>query len=89
MAATGVSFSVMKCDCISLFICPRGLARKDNLQEMMCWESSDVVRFDLESLLQGQMRTANLKSGYNSFNIGPKGFQCETNIGNHGPGISL
>ena len=27
----------------------------------MGWESSDVVRFDLEPLLQGQTRTANLK----------------------------
>ena len=31
----------------------------------MVWESPDVVRFDLESLLQGQMRTAKLKSAYN------------------------
>ena len=28
----------------------------------MGWESSDVVRFDLGPLLQGQMRTAKLKS---------------------------
>ena len=27
----------------------------------MGWESSDMVRFDPEPLLQGQMRTANLK----------------------------
>ena len=27
----------------------------------MGWESSDVVRFDLEHLLQGQMRTSKLK----------------------------
>ena len=27
----------------------------------MGWESSDVVRFDLEPLLQGQMRQPNLK----------------------------
>ena len=27
----------------------------------MGWESSDVVRFDLEPLGQGQTRTANLK----------------------------
>ena len=27
----------------------------------MGWESFDVVRFDLGLLLQGQMRTANLK----------------------------
>ena len=28
-------------------------------------ESPDVVRFDLGSLLQGQMRVAKLKSGFN------------------------
>ena len=28
---------------------------------IMGWESFDVVRFDLEPLLQGQMRTAKLK----------------------------
>ena len=27
----------------------------------MGWESSDVIRFDLEPLLQGQMRTAKLE----------------------------
>ena len=32
----------------------------------MFWESSGVVGFDLGSLLQGQMRTAKLKSAYNS-----------------------
>ena len=35
----------------------------------MGWESSDVVRFDLEPLLQGQTKTAKLKSVYNSFII--------------------
>ena len=30
----------------------------------MGWESSDVVRFDLGSLLQGQTRIAKLKSAY-------------------------
>ena len=35
----------------------------------MDWESSDVVRFDLEPLLQGQTRTAKLKRVYNSFII--------------------
>ena len=35
-------------------------------------ESSDVVRFDLVSLLQDQTRIAKLKSGYNSLIIGPK-----------------
>ena len=35
----------------------------------MGWESSDVVGFDLGPLLQGQMRTAKLKSAYNSLII--------------------
>ena len=43
-------------------------------------ESSDVVRFDLGPLLQGQMRIGTLKSACNSLNIGPRGLQCETNI---------
>ena len=38
----------------------------------MCCESSDVVRFDLGPLLQGQMRIAKLKSAYNSVIIGPR-----------------
>ena len=50
---------------ISLIIGPRGLACETNLKEIMGWESSNVVRFDLESLLQGEMRTAELKSAYN------------------------
>ena len=37
-------------------------------------ESSDVVRFDLGSLLQGQSRIAKLKNAYNSLIIGPRGF---------------
>ena len=32
-----------------------------------------VVGFDLGPLLQGQMRTAKLKSAYNSLIIGPRG----------------
>ena len=40
----------------------------------MGWESSGVVGFDLGHLLQGQMRTAKLKSAYNSLIIGPRGF---------------
>ena len=39
----------------------------------MGWESSGVVGFDLGPLLQGQMRTAKLKSAYNSLIIGPRG----------------
>ena len=37
-------------------------------------ESSGMVGFDLEPLLQGQVRTAKLKSAYNSLIIGPRGF---------------
>ena len=43
-------------------------------------ESSDVVRFDLGHLLQGQMRIAKFKSAHNSPIIGPRGLQCETNL---------
>ena len=45
----------------------------------MDWESFDVVRFDIGPLRQGQTRIAKLKSVYNSFIIGPRGLQCETN----------
>ena len=40
----------------------------------MGWGSSGVVGFDLGPLLQGQVRTAKLKSAYNSLIIGPRGF---------------
>ena len=40
----------------------------------MGWESSGVVGFDLWPLLEGQMRTAKLKSAYNLLIIGPRGF---------------
>ena len=43
-------------------------------------DSSNVVRFDLGILPQGQMRIAKLKSAYNSIIIGPRGFQCETKL---------
>ena len=43
-------------------------------------ESSDVVRFDLGPLLQGQTRMAKLKSAYNLLIIVPRGLQCETNL---------
>ena len=46
----------------------------------MGWESSDVVRFDLGPLLQGQTRIAKPKSAYNSLIIGPRGLQCETSL---------
>ena len=38
----------------------------------MGWESVDVVRFDLGSLLQGQTRIPKVKSAYNSLINGPK-----------------
>ena len=46
----------------------------------MGWKSSDVVRFDLGPLLQGQTRIDKLKSAYNSLIIGPRGLQCKTNL---------
>ena len=46
---------------ITIIIGPRGLQCETTLYEIMGWESSDVVRFDLEPLLQGQTRTAKLK----------------------------
>ena len=39
-----------------------------------------MVIFNLGSLLQGQMRTERDKSTYNSLIIGPRGFECETNL---------
>ena len=45
----------------------------------MGWESFDVVRFDLEPLLQHEMRMAKCQSAYNSLIIDPRGLQCETN----------
>ena len=41
-------------------------------------ESTDMVRFDLGPLLQGQMRIAKLESAYNSLIIGPRDLQYET-----------
>ena len=46
----------------------------------MGWESSDVFRFHLGPLLQGQLRIAKLKSAYNSLIIGPTGLQCEKKL---------
>ena len=46
----------------------------------MCWESFDMVRFDLGPHLQGHMRIAKLKSAYNLLVIGPTGLQCETTL---------
>ena len=41
----------------------------------MGWESFDVVRFGLGPLLQGQTRTAKLKSAYKLLINGPTGLQ--------------
>ena len=57
---------------ISHIIGPRGLQCENNLQEIMGWKSSGVLRFYLGSLRQGQMRMAKLKSAYNSLIIGPR-----------------
>ena len=49
-----------------LIIDPRGCNyhrnSETNLLEIMGWEFSDVMRFDLGPLLQGQTRTAKLKN---------------------------
>ena len=52
----------------------------NHLTENHGYESSDVVRFDLGSLLHSQMRIAKLKSAYNSLIIGPRGLQCEIKL---------
>ena len=44
----------------------------------MGWKSSDVVRFDIGPLLQGQMVVVKLKSNYNSLIISPRFLECET-----------
>ena len=46
----------------------------------MGWESSDVVRFDLGPLLQGQTRIPKLESAYNLLILGSRDLQCETKL---------
>ena len=46
----------------------------------MGYESSDVIKFDIGPLSQGQMRIAKLESAYNSPIICPRGLQCEPNL---------
>ena len=46
----------------------------------MGWEFSDVVRFDLGLLLQGQMVIVKHTSAYNLLIIGPRGLGCQTNL---------
>ena len=65
---------------ISLIIGPRGLQYETNAKEIMSWESSDVVRFDLGPLFQDQTRIPKLKSAYNLLIIGPRGLHCEINL---------
>ena len=43
-----------------------------NRQEIMGCESVDMVRFDLGTLLQGQMMIAKIESAYNSLIIGDR-----------------
>ena len=43
-----------------------------NRQETMGCESVDMVRFDLGTLLQGQMGIAKIESAYNSLIIGDR-----------------
>ena len=61
----------------SLIMGPRGLQCETNLWEIMGWTSSDVVRFDLGPLLEGQMRRAKLKSAYNSLITGLEVFNIK------------
>ena len=46
----------------------------------MGWESSDVFRFDLGQLFQGQMRVAKVKNSHNSLILGPTVLGWETNV---------
>ena len=46
----------------------------------MGWESFGVVRFDLGSLFQGQMRIAKVKSAYNWLIIAPTVLGCNTDL---------
>ena len=48
--------------------------------EIIDWESSGVVGFDLGPLLQGQLRITKLKSAYNSLIICPRGLEWQTNL---------
>ena len=58
-----------------------------NRQEIMGCESVDMVRFDLGTLLQGQMRIAKIESAYNSLIIGDRFGMVNHPIGNHWLGI--
>ena len=51
-----------------------------NLWKIIGCESSDVVKFDLGPLLQGQIRVPKFKSAYNSLIIVRRDLKCETMI---------
>ena len=46
----------------------------------MSWGSSDVVRFELGPLRQGQTRIAKVKSAYNLLILDPRVLQCVNNL---------
>ena len=53
----------------------------------MGWESSGVVRFDLGSLLQGQMRIVNIKMRVTRLLLVLEVWDGNQPIGSHGLGI--
>ena len=59
------------------YICPLHVACEAYLLEVMGWESSDVVRFDLGLFLQVQTKMTKLKSAYNALIIGPTALGCK------------
>ena len=63
-----------------LIIGPRGLGCETNLKEIMGSEFSNLVRFDLVPVLQGQMRVVKHKSAYNSLIIAPRDLGYENNL---------
>ena len=46
----------------------------------MGWESFDVVRFELGSLLQSHMKIVKLETAFNSLAIGLRILGCETTL---------
>ena len=44
----------------------------------MGWEFSNVVRFDLGPLLQGQLKVSKFSSACNLLIIGPRDLECQT-----------
>ena len=53
---------------------------KPTYRKIMGWESSEVFRFDLGPLVQGEMIIVRLKSAYNSLIIGLRDLPCDTNL---------